>query len=344
MALLRHLLCGLVVFCLIMPVNAQPDPDEFRCPAKLQEGYCTLNQVEQPHNTASNARISHPLMIIKHCARANKESGKGRDILRDLQDLASEKFEQNAPEFVIAKAEELKNMISGEKPAPKEVAGKDAPKTVDKTITGPNTAWNKRGTHDWQRHELFNFLVLVCAFVCWCILNNPFKNGWIVSFHGLAWVPCISSNIIWIDEAQTGTLPIRDKIMIKHQLHRQMPTVRDSGRATSNKVYRNATASPGFTWYRLYIIIACFFGVTWSNAILYCVLVKLALDMFVASGWTGPAKQIQATVQPTTTTFWVLTWSEKFVYFVRGIANILCWVSQLLLDFRNMDSEFWQKF
>ena len=74
MALLRHLLCGLVVFCLTIDVNAEPDPDEFRCPADMGDGYCTLKQVVQPHDTDSNARILYPLTIKKHCVRTNKES------------------------------------------------------------------------------------------------------------------------------------------------------------------------------------------------------------------------------------------------------------------------------
>ena len=74
MALLRHLLGGLVLFCLIMDVKAQPDPNEFRCPAEMGDKYCTLNQVEQPHNTGPNARKSYPLMIIKHCGWTDKES------------------------------------------------------------------------------------------------------------------------------------------------------------------------------------------------------------------------------------------------------------------------------
>ena len=73
MALLRHLLCGLVVFCLTIDVNAEPDCNEFRCPAEMEDKYCTLKQVVQPHKTAST-RILYPVMIQQHCGRTNKES------------------------------------------------------------------------------------------------------------------------------------------------------------------------------------------------------------------------------------------------------------------------------
>ena len=74
MALLRHLLCGLVLFCLIMDVKTHTNTDDFRCPAEMGDEYCNLNQVQQPHNINPNAQKSYPLTIQKHCQRTDKES------------------------------------------------------------------------------------------------------------------------------------------------------------------------------------------------------------------------------------------------------------------------------
>lgn len=421
MALLRHLFCGLVVYCLIMPVNAQQDPHEFRCPVEMGDKHCSLTLAEQPHNIASNAIKLPPLMVLTHCAEKSntefsaaggdwftfetckmlmhyskykslsrdkqraeyaiyknlydqlectstgwqtgdncrwiqrngtcintllhkdKGSGKAEIIMRDIKDLASDTILKNTPEYVMVKAQELHNMISGDTTAPKEAVVDDAPKTVHKTITEIPTVLTKRGTYKAQGNAAFHFFVLGFGFVCWCICNNPpYKNGWIVSFLGLAWVPCISNTIMCIDEAQTATLSIRDKLMITRQ-HGQMPTVQDSRHEHRNRVYRSAAASPHFGWYRSYVFIAFYFGVTWSNTILYYVCWMLLLDMKDASGWTGPVNRMPPPVQPPTTTFYDLTWYRKIGYCVCGILKFLYWILQALSNVRYMDSEFWQK-
>jgi len=411
MALLRHLLCGLVLFCLIMDVKTHTNTDDFRCPAEMADEYCTLNQVKQPHNIDPNAQNSYPLTILKHCQRRDKESIPAggiwftRENCKMLKGYVNQKKKDNKNywnlfshlecrfdgwqtgdncrlkqnkgrngkhndddyiETALHKGSEtgfnletvsqlvpasVKDTVSQLVPATvkqsyQKYVSKPPDLDVDKTNAVIATIYNaqvlNRGFHycEYDQFIVFVMALVVFAFVCMLMQNDLHKDGWILNVQGVPFVACVSSNIIWIDNAQTDNVSPHDQLLIERALKKPIPKIQDSSGKHSHKVYRNATASQKLILCRCGFIGANYIGVGLSNAMVLWWFVKWLLDIFDASAGTGTAPPVQAPVQ--TTTIKTTTW-EDFVGLLYCIPNLLLCVARFLSNMRNTKTEMWQK-
>lgn len=411
MALLHHLLCGLVLFCLIMDVKTHTNTDDFRCPAEMADEYCTLNQVKQPHNIDPNAQNSYPLTILKHCQRRDKESIPAggiwftRENCKMLKGYVNQKKKDNKNywnlfshlecrfdgwqtgdncrlkqnkgrngkhndddyiETALHKGSEtgfnletvsqlvpasVKDTVSQLVPATvkqsyQKYVSKPPDLDVDKTNAVIATIYNaqvlNRGFHycEYDQFIVFVMALVVFAFVCMLMQNDLHKDGWILNVQGVPFVACVSSNIIWIDNAQTDNVSPHDQLLIERALKKPIPKIQDSSGKHSHKVYRNATASQKLILCRCGFIGANYIGVGLSNAMVLWWFVKWLLDIFDASAGTGTAPPVQAPVQ--TTTIKTTTW-EDFVGLLYCIPNLLLCVARFLSNMRNTKTEMWQK-